>query len=123
MTRPNALFLQKHIDRRFAIEDDLVLNEILMQCCDVINEMQGPLVEHCKTTLKSFYGDDPQTSDCFGRMVNNRHFKYVMILGSCLCLYISVTQHNVGLFAIRFVADGIVVLVASPAFPACYTTH
>jgi len=53
--------------------------------------MQGPLVEHCKNTLKSFYGDDPQSSDSFGRIVNTHHFKYVMSSDSrfifgCFCL-------------------------------------
>jgi len=42
--------------------------------------MQGPLVEHCKNTLKTFYEDDPQTSESFGRIVNSRHFKYVTSL-------------------------------------------
>ena len=42
-----------------------------------MNKTQGPLIEHCKSTLRAFYGDDPQASENFGRIVNNRHFKYV----------------------------------------------
>lgn len=43
-------------------------------------DVQGPLIEHCKSTLKTFYGDDPQTSDSFGRIVNSRHFQRVKSL-------------------------------------------
>jgi len=57
--------------------------------CRIINEIQGPLVEHCKNTLTSFYGDDPQTSDSFGRIINNRHFKYVMNLDASLYFDVS----------------------------------
>jgi len=57
-------------------------------CDGVMNEIQGPLVEHCKNTLNSFYGDDPQASDSYGRMVNSHHFKYVMHLDSHLYLHV-----------------------------------
>ena len=50
-----------------------------------MNETQGPLIEHCKNTLKLFYGDDPQASESFSRIVNGHHFKYVMNL--CCHLY------------------------------------
>jgi aldehyde dehydrogenase (NAD+) len=43
-------------------------------------DVQGPLVEACKSTLRSFYGEDPQASDSFGRMVNQRHFNRVKSL-------------------------------------------
>jgi len=43
-----------------------------------MTETQGPLIEHCKNTLTSFYGDDPQASESFGRIVNSHHFKYVV---------------------------------------------
>jgi len=36
--------------------------------------VQDRLVEHCKQTLKSFYGDDPKQSDSYGRIINDRHF-------------------------------------------------
>jgi len=52
----------------------------------VLNGLQGPLIEHCKSTLNSFYGDDPQSSDSFGRIVNNRHFKYV----TCFVVFFAV---------------------------------
>lgn len=37
--------------------------------------LQGPLVERCKNTLQSFYGEDPKSSESLGRIVNGRHFK------------------------------------------------
>lgn len=43
-------------------------------------QVQGPLIEHCKKTLTSFYGEDPQKSDSLGRMVNIRHFNRVKSL-------------------------------------------
>jgi len=48
-------------------------------------------VEHCKNTLTSFYGDDPQTSDSFARLVNNRNFKYDIMISfdAQLCLDVS----------------------------------
>jgi len=36
-------------------------------------------VEHCKNTLKSFYGDEAQESDSYGRIINSRHFKYIIM--------------------------------------------
>lgn len=42
--------------------------------------VQGPLVEKCQATLKTFYGADPAESDSFGRIVNNRHFNRVKTL-------------------------------------------
>jgi len=60
-------------------------------CCVVTNEIQGPLVEHCKNTLKSFYGDDPQTSDSFARLVNNRNFKYDIMISFDAQLYLDVS--------------------------------
>jgi len=67
--------------------DNLVLALVLNTdcCCGIINEIQGPLVEHCKNTLMTFFGDDPQTSHSFGRIINNRHFKYVTSLAAHLC--------------------------------------
>jgi len=53
----------------------------------VVNTTQGPLIEHCKNVLRSFYGDDPQASDSFGRIVNSHHFKYVLVVNLCSHLY------------------------------------
>ena len=38
-------------------------------------EVQAPLVEALKQSVTNFYGDDVGKSDCFGRIVNERHFK------------------------------------------------
>ena len=56
-----------------------------MLWCDEWNT-QGPLVEHCKNTLKSFYGDEPQASDSYARIINDHHFKYVTSSDSRLCV-------------------------------------
>ena len=48
-------------------------------------------MEHCKNTLKSFYGDDPQTSDSFARLVNNRNFKYDIMISFDAQLYLDVS--------------------------------
>jgi aldehyde dehydrogenase (NAD+) len=39
--------------------------------------VEGPLIEVMKKTIEEFYGKDPQKSEDYGRIVNDRHFTRV----------------------------------------------
>lgn len=38
-------------------------------------EVQAPLVEALKQSVSNFYGDNVRKSECYGRIINKRHFK------------------------------------------------
>ena len=40
----------------------------------VDRRVEGPLMARLRDAVRSFYGDDPRTSDDYGRIVNDRHF-------------------------------------------------
>nr|XP_015223297.1 PREDICTED: fatty aldehyde dehydrogenase-like [Lepisosteus oculatus] len=42
--------------------------------------IQDRVVEEIKKSLKEFYGDDPKTSQDYGRIINQRHFKRILSL-------------------------------------------
>jgi aldehyde dehydrogenase (NAD+) len=40
----------------------------------VFQDVAGPFLEYLKETVLQFYGDDPQKSPDYGRIINTRHF-------------------------------------------------
>ncbi len=78
----------------------------------VFKDVAGPFLEHLKETVIDFYGDDPQKSPDYGRIVNLRHFDRLTALLASGKVYHG-GQHD---RADRFIAPTVLVNV-SPDSP------
>jgi aldehyde dehydrogenase (NAD+) len=78
----------------------------------VFRDVAKPFLEYLKETIVQFYGDDPQKSDDYGRIVNDRHFDRLIGLLASGTIYYG-GQHDRG---DRFIAPTVLVNV-SPDSP------
>ena len=78
----------------------------------VFKDVAGPFLEHLKETLLQFYGDDPQKSPDYGRIINTRHFDRLTALLASGTIYHG-GQHD---RADKFIAPTVLVNV-SPDSP------
>jgi acyl-CoA reductase-like NAD-dependent aldehyde dehydrogenase len=78
----------------------------------VFKDVAGPFLEHLKETIIRFYGEDPQKSPDYGRIVNARHFDRLTGLLASGTIYHG-GQHD---RADRFIAPTVLVNV-SPDSP------
>src|SRR5215468_9579108 len=78
----------------------------------VLKDVARPFLEHLKETIGGFYGDDPQKSPDYGRIVSDRHFDRLVGLLASGTIYHG-GQHN---RADRFIAPTVLVNV-SPDSP------
>ncbi|HEU5257267.1 MAG TPA: aldehyde dehydrogenase family protein [Vicinamibacterales bacterium] len=78
----------------------------------MFKDVARPFLEHLKETIVQFYGDDPQKSADYGRIVNDRHFDRLVRLLVSGTIYHG-GQHDI---ADRFIAPTVLVDV-SPDSP------
>src|SRR5712671_3899657 len=78
----------------------------------VFKDVAGPFLEHLKESLLHFYGNDPQKSPDYGRIINTRHFDRLTALLASGTVYLG-GQHD---RADRFIAPTVLVNV-SPNSP------